>query len=359
MSRAWLTLSCCVATVLSFANLAIGSVNLPTDDEVNGILKLCAMGRVQSVEADVRGKIDLWKRVSEAKGKTSLEDLGAMLQNMTSASSSVEIYKTYTDCVKDSISKFLNSSLPKLNDKQVLEIIDVNRNRQFIEQKIGPPIYAKSWPGEPSGNLVEAGYARDKITLQVFYLNTVSVQYIVTVNDASFSPDVAEARKSDVCFGCASMAKYSEAACESPLTINDIGTLKFAFQYQYKDSGKCVIESDINSKGLYYVELCNGATSASGGKSLYIGYTSFGGRLPDVEEDAGVDFFKLSKATRELCRKTKFAKSDLNVVNVARNKLTPNTFTVRSWEMPAAMGEKVDLSINWRSILSLPITEDH
>jgi hypothetical protein len=34
---------------------------LPTDEDVNGILKLCAVGRVQRYEGEVRAKIEFWK----------------------------------------------------------------------------------------------------------------------------------------------------------------------------------------------------------------------------------------------------------------------------------------------------------
>src|SRR5690349_17718079 len=98
------------AAILSFLVVPnVQAQKLPTDDEVNGILKICSVGRVQEVTAEVRGKIQLWKQNANASGRVSVSDLGPLLDAIKADS---EVYRLYIQCVKDSFSQFLEQALP-------------------------------------------------------------------------------------------------------------------------------------------------------------------------------------------------------------------------------------------------------
>jgi hypothetical protein len=89
------------------------SATLPSDEEVSGILKACAGGRFQQIEGDLEAKISMWKRGVEASGKASKEDLGAILKQVPQNQQiSPELYKTYTDCILNAMSKYL-TALPR------------------------------------------------------------------------------------------------------------------------------------------------------------------------------------------------------------------------------------------------------
>lgn len=104
-----LSILCVAILLVGPVDRATGAGKLPSDEEVNGILKLCAMGRIQSFEGDVRGKIELWKKELEGKAAVSQKDVGALvnlLQDVKIDQSSVAFYKVYTECVGSSIEKF-------------------------------------------------------------------------------------------------------------------------------------------------------------------------------------------------------------------------------------------------------------
>lgn len=116
LSVSCIRISATVLFVLG-SGLPAGAVELPSDSDVSGIVKLCAVGRVQQIQGDVEGKILLWKHQAEAEGKASLSDLGAILNTVSTGQQiSPDLYKVYTDCIKDSISQFLakhSSLVPK------------------------------------------------------------------------------------------------------------------------------------------------------------------------------------------------------------------------------------------------------
>jgi uncharacterized protein YjbI with pentapeptide repeats len=100
--------------ILTFAAMFIFSseasaVKLPSEDEVNGILKICSIGRSQSIEGDVKGQINLWKRGAEASGRASIDDLGGLLSTLPSGQQlDPDLYKEYTKCIKDSFKEFMS-----------------------------------------------------------------------------------------------------------------------------------------------------------------------------------------------------------------------------------------------------------
>lgn len=100
--------SCLVGLVPGLGLTAPHSAsNLPTDEEVSGILKLCAVGRVQKYEGEVRGKIDFWKKGASGTGTGTIEDLGALLSAIKPDPNSVKIYQTYVTCIKESVGAYL------------------------------------------------------------------------------------------------------------------------------------------------------------------------------------------------------------------------------------------------------------
>jgi hypothetical protein len=77
------------------------AAHLPTDEEVNGALKLCGGGRVGSVAGDIKGGISLWKRQAEAGGSGSISDLAGILSKVPNDKQlDPENYKEYISCVK-------------------------------------------------------------------------------------------------------------------------------------------------------------------------------------------------------------------------------------------------------------------
>ena len=89
---------------------------LPSADQVDGVMKACAVGRSQAVQGDVEGRIQLWRQGAEANGKASLDDLGAILNRVPQNQQiSPEIYATYTKCITDLMGKLINT-YPNLGD---------------------------------------------------------------------------------------------------------------------------------------------------------------------------------------------------------------------------------------------------
>jgi hypothetical protein len=144
------------------------AVQLPSDSDVNGIVKLCAVGRVQQLQGDVEGKILLWKRQAEAEGKASLSDLGAILSTVSTGQQiSPDVYKVYTDCIKDSISQFLSKHSSLVPKSPIL----VSDNYDSSKLKFDLII---SNPGEISTVLTGVG-VRTRGTLGAFQCASASL----------------------------------------------------------------------------------------------------------------------------------------------------------------------------------------
>ena len=89
---------------------------LPSADQIDGVMKACAVGRSQAVQGDIEGRIQLWRQGAEANGKASLDDLGAILNRVPQNQQiSPEIYATYTKCITDLMGKLINA-YPNLGD---------------------------------------------------------------------------------------------------------------------------------------------------------------------------------------------------------------------------------------------------
>jgi hypothetical protein len=93
--------------------LPLGAVaaDLPTDEQVTGLVKVCSMGRFQAVEGKIVGQIKLWKRGIEAGGNASVQDLGGLLAKLPDGQQlDPALYSKYTECIKGSIAQFRRSS---------------------------------------------------------------------------------------------------------------------------------------------------------------------------------------------------------------------------------------------------------
>jgi hypothetical protein len=93
---------------LVFIGQPVSGATLPSDTEVDGIVKACAGGRSEQFQAALEGKISLWKQQAQLSGKASKDDLGTLLNEVPKGQQiSPDLYRTYTQCILDAISKFL------------------------------------------------------------------------------------------------------------------------------------------------------------------------------------------------------------------------------------------------------------
>jgi len=122
-----------LTTILVTKSESLYSAPLPSDNDVSGIVKACAGGRSQQIEGDLEAKIELWKRGAQISGKASKEDLGAILKEVPANQQiSPELYKTYTDCILNAMSKYLTSIVPRhLSPTQKEELVSDLRDKKI------------------------------------------------------------------------------------------------------------------------------------------------------------------------------------------------------------------------------------
>jgi hypothetical protein len=83
------------------------AANLPTAEQVQGILTLCAGGITKEVQTTLQGKIEIWKREAQLKGAADLSMLGAILRSVPEGQEVNEKnYSTYVDCTLKQTSNF-------------------------------------------------------------------------------------------------------------------------------------------------------------------------------------------------------------------------------------------------------------
>lgn len=310
-------------------NSAIGAEKLPSDDDVAGIFKLCALGRRQVFEGDVRGQLNLWRRGAEATGKASIDDLGALLGVIKPDPSSVELYRLYTNCIKENIKQYIDSRSSSIDPDTVIRIVDIRRNRSYLEERLGAPAYiSTNWL--PAGAL-EVGYSWEKIYLQIIYFENQSVQYTITVRDNSYKPLIEGNRNFRnlpiSCLGCAPIIRYNGEPASA----------------------------DYSTKFFYYVELLADSTTATGFRSLYIGHTSNGAKFGTVDypvakcSAVGVSDAVSKKVIGRALR------GDWEEINKCRSELYPNTYSVRSESnTPKGFFDSIILAQGYDSIIRMP-----
>lgn len=309
---------------------AIAAEHLPSDEDVNGILKLCAVGRVQKFEGDLKGKIDFWKRGAEATGNASIEDLGALFQTIKPDPSSVELYKTYTSCVKDNIGQYLNSRSSMLDRDTILKIIDINKYRSYLESKLGPPAYIDS---SYQNGIIEAGYRWRDLDLEIFYLKDMSIQYIVTITNRLYKPGIRELclcvdSANNACIGCEVFAKYN-------------GEPYYAGE---------------SSKFFDYVEMLYVGSTSDGDKTMFLGYTSYGADYGN-DPNASQGLFVIGNAIAKK-RNGTADKTDLRALNIIKRGTYPNSFTVRYDLIPDKTFEDIPLVEEFVASRLMPTSPD-
>lgn len=313
--RVWVALFW-LACVLASAERASAENALPSDADVNGILKLCALGRIQGFEGDVKGQVNVWRRQAEATGKASISDLGALLQSIKPESpSAAKIYEQYTACVKDSLSQFLGTHSSLVTPSQILEIVDINKSRPFLESKLGPPVYADTIPN----GVLETGFRWPKMDLQIYYDGEKAIQYIVTATDNKYKPEIiplinenkhsASGLKGPTCLGCAVIANYD---CTD-------------FVIAGRRPGDEVY-ANMSAKFQSFAVKCREGSIATGSRQLFIGYSSYGAEYAEAD----IAWLDLVNALVDLQKRHGVMSAQhIFMVNRARQTLYPNTYTVR------------------------------
>jgi hypothetical protein len=110
-SRSLLSILCVTTIPFLSAEPSLSATLLPSDEDVSGIVKACAAGRSQQFQGDLEGRISLWKRNAEVSGKISKDDLGAILKDIPNDQQiSPDVYRIYTDCILNAISRFLSDA---------------------------------------------------------------------------------------------------------------------------------------------------------------------------------------------------------------------------------------------------------
>lgn len=84
--------------------------SLPTENDVDGILKLCALGNVKSIEGDVKGKIEFWRKGIEGTGKGTVSDLGGLLATVPNGGIAADVQNNYNDCVLNAMRQFVGGN---------------------------------------------------------------------------------------------------------------------------------------------------------------------------------------------------------------------------------------------------------
>lgn len=141
LSKSLKFFSCFVIAVPSIAYAA----KLPTQDEIDGVLKLCSFGNVKSIEGNVKGKIEFWKKGIEGTGKGSVSDLGGLLATVPAGDINPEVQKNYNDCVINTIKQFIGGDdvvACKPSDELISRLDQAEKRVIDIDNQLAP-LYGK------------------------------------------------------------------------------------------------------------------------------------------------------------------------------------------------------------------------
>lgn len=116
------------------------AAKLPTAEEVQGIMVVCGGGRQQNFSGDVQAKIEIWKRRANASGAANISDLSALFSTLpTGEQVNAALYKQYTSCVTELITKFISQQEQKPKHR-----LSIQTNGFFIDNRLIPPVRASS-----------------------------------------------------------------------------------------------------------------------------------------------------------------------------------------------------------------------
>ena len=101
--------------------------NLPTPEEVQGIINACAMGRSVEVTGELNLSFEkLFSGKIEGEGKIS--DLGGIISSIKDDKLKLEAFKIYNDCITPKLSKQATIKKQKPNENATGVIISGNNN---------------------------------------------------------------------------------------------------------------------------------------------------------------------------------------------------------------------------------------
>jgi hypothetical protein len=97
---------------------------LPTDAEINGVLRACSESRTDQVDANLLGAVNVW-RAERLQGRAKVESLGQVILSFKDESIRLEAYKIYIQCLKDFLGKRgLSQPATKLPSIYLARVID-------------------------------------------------------------------------------------------------------------------------------------------------------------------------------------------------------------------------------------------
>jgi hypothetical protein len=85
------------------------ATNLPTPDEVQGIINACAAGRSVSIQASLKGSIKKWLTAASGDGTAKVTDIGGIISEIKDDQIKKEVFPIYTDCVIKLMTNILES----------------------------------------------------------------------------------------------------------------------------------------------------------------------------------------------------------------------------------------------------------
>ena len=104
------------------------TTKLPTDEDINGVVLACSESRTKSIEGDLEGAIKLWRQQAEVRGTAEINDLGRIILSFKNEELRLEAYKIYTNCLKDTLKKFVSGNS---------EFLCIEENRSFKTHILG------------------------------------------------------------------------------------------------------------------------------------------------------------------------------------------------------------------------------
>lgn len=96
-----------VFSMVAFCQIAVAS-KLPTKEEISGVLLACSESRSQSVQGDLKGALEAWRKGAEIKGRAELNDLGEIIRSFKDENLRLEAYRIYMSCLKGALTKVLD-----------------------------------------------------------------------------------------------------------------------------------------------------------------------------------------------------------------------------------------------------------
>ena len=85
----------------------VSAAELPTEDEVKGIVRLCSAGQSNAIVANMNAAVSIWKRKVNAEAELRTDEIGAIFKEIQNDQMINEVYNNYVTCVQNSVETFL------------------------------------------------------------------------------------------------------------------------------------------------------------------------------------------------------------------------------------------------------------